>query len=220
MVEESEIRRLVAKSVGWLTGRFLTGEQVIPAGLIELLEVDSRSAHFQRADREETTVVSQLLGRFRETGRGRISHSDPLDLGTPWALEATFELDPVINLPGRAALALPLGLAAGNIRMIARSTALPGRRYEGLCSSARHTEQISLQLPAAVRVESIPPNVSFQRGPLRYEARYRLKGQVLHAQREYTATRTRAVCDASDEADFDALLGVLRRDLRGQVFLR
>lgn len=42
MVEESEIRRLVAKSVGWLTGRFLTGEQVIPAGLIELLEVDSR----------------------------------------------------------------------------------------------------------------------------------------------------------------------------------
>jgi hypothetical protein len=62
--------------------------------------------------------------------------------------------------------------------------------------------------------------VRFERGPLRYRASYQLQGRTLKVERELTADRASHTCTARDDEDWSALLRVLQRDLRGQVFLR
>ena len=77
-----------------------------------------------------------------------------------------------------------------------------------------------IRLPPKVRIERIPADVSFSKGPLRYSATYRRTGNVVHVTREIVADRPSHTCTARDDEDWAALLRVLQRDLRGQVFIR
>jgi hypothetical protein len=71
-----------------------------------------------------------------------------------------------------------------------------------------------------VRVERIPADVSFSQGPLHYSATYRRTANVVQITREIVADRQSSICTARDDEDWAALLRVLQRDLRGQVFVR
>jgi hypothetical protein len=183
-------------------------------------EVESRRALFEQQDQEQDSAVILRLGSLGNSGPVEYRHPDPVDLSVPWVLQQDLERGAMVNLPGPAAMALPLGLASGEIKSVAWGDVLPGRRFKAGCSSSRLVEEVEFKFPEGTRVERIPPDVDFSRGPLRYQARYRLQGQVLHSRREFTSRRSGAVCSARDDEDLEALQTVLRRDLRGQVFLR
>ena len=183
-------------------------------------EMDSRSERFDDQGREVSKIVDDLLSRFDETGTGNIEQPDPLDLTVPWELKSSFELDPVVNMPGPAAMTVPVGLAPGVIRGMRNEKAVPERRFEFYCGSHGYREETDMAFPASTRIDRIPPSVSFKRGALRYSAQYQRRGQSLHVVREYAAHRTGMACNATNDADWAALLPVLQRDLRGQVFFR
>jgi hypothetical protein len=183
-------------------------------------EVDSRSAQFDNVGKQAEDLARGYLSRFGETGTGDIEVDDPLDLDKPWKVESTFELDPVVNIPGPSAMAIPVGLAPGRLRGMSTSRPISGRRFESACVSARHREEVEIRLPPKARIERIPADVSFSRGPLRYSATYRRTGNVVQVTREIVADRASSICTASDDEDWAALLRVLQRDLRGQVFVR
>ncbi|MEI6028327.1 MAG: DUF3857 and transglutaminase domain-containing protein [Betaproteobacteria bacterium] len=183
-------------------------------------EVDSRSAQFDNLGKQAEDLARGYLSRFGETGTGDIEVDDPLDLDKPWKVESTFELDPVVNIPGPSAMAIPVGLAPGRLRGMSTSRPISGRRFESACVSARHREEVEIRLPPKVRIERIPADVSFSRGPLRYSATYRRTGNVVQVTRDIVADRVSSICTASDDEDWAALLRVLQRDLRGQVFVR
>ena len=71
-----------------------------------------------------------------------------------------------------------------------------------------------------MRIERIPADVSFSSGPLRYSAPYRRTGNEVQVIRELVADRASSICTSRDDEDWAALLRVLQRDLRGQVFVR
>jgi hypothetical protein len=183
-------------------------------------EVDSRSAQYDHIGISPQDTVREYLQRFGETGTGLIEAGDPLDLDTAWAVRATFQLDPVVNVPGVSAMTIPVGVTPGLLRAMATSSQPVLRRFDRYCLSWQHREEIELRLPPQVRIDRIPAGTRFQRGPLRYSATYRRTGQVVTITRELAADRTSHTCNASDDADWTALLRVLQRDLRGQVFLR
>jgi hypothetical protein len=183
-------------------------------------EMESRSARFDDQGREVSKIVDDLLSRFDETGTGNIEQPDPLDLTVPWEVTSSFELDPVVNMPGPAAMTVPVGLAPGVIRGMRNEKAAPQRRFEFYCGSHGYREETEIALPASTRIDRIPPSVSFKRGALRYSAQYQRRGQSLHVVREYTAHRAGLACNATNDADWAALLPVLQRDLRGQVVFR
>ena len=182
-------------------------------------EVDSRSAQFDNVGKDSEHLARYYLERFGETGTGEIFVGDPLDLGKPWKVESKFELDPVVNIPGPSAMAIPVGLAPGRLRGMVTSRPNSERRFASVCSSARHREEVDIQLPPTVQIERVPADVSFIRGPLRYSAIYRRVGNMVQISREMVAERASHICDARDDQDWAALLRVLQRDLRGQVFL-
>ena len=85
------------------------------ATMTGISENSSRTVRFEKKSEPEETVVKGLLYRFNETGSGSLEHTDPEDLDRPYWVRARFSLDPVSNMPGRGALAVPVGLAPGEI---------------------------------------------------------------------------------------------------------
>jgi hypothetical protein len=183
-------------------------------------EVDSRSAQFDNLGKLSEDLARSYLARFGETGTGEIKVDDPLDLDKPWKVQSTFELDPVVNIPGPSAMAIPVGLVPGRLKALSTSRPISGRRFDSACASWRNREEVELRLPPKLRIERIPADVSFSKGPLRYSATYRRTGNVVQITREIVADRASHICTARDDEDWAALLRVLQRDLRGQVFVR
>jgi len=185
-----------------------------------LYEVRSRYSQFKRSNREANDVANAVLARFGETGVGEYMNRDPRDLSRPWSVQSTFELDPVVNLPGPSAMTIPAGLTPGLIRFRAKYRPPPQRNFPFACRSVRETESIEIQIPAGVRITQVPSGVSFSSGPIRYQSAYRLRGRVLTATRDFVFRRSNSVCDAHDDRRWNEFLKVLQRDLRNQVFLR
>lgn len=183
-------------------------------------EVESRMAQFDNLGKRQEDLARRYLSRHGETGTGRIEPLDPLNLDKRWEVKATFELDPVVNIPGPSAMPIPVGLAPGEIRHLATTRPTSGRRFAYVCTSGRHREEVELRLPWNARIERIPTGVSFQRGPLRYASTYRRSGNLVLITREVSADRKSHTCTARDDEDWAALLRVMQRDLRGQVFIR
>jgi len=183
-------------------------------------EIKSRQSQASYKDKDQEGVVNRLLYRYLESGTGKIETPDPKDLDEPWFVDAVFKLDPMVNVPGPSALAIPVGLAPGNIRWLAMAKANLQKKYPESCASKRHVEQVNLEMPAGITVTSIPKNVTFKKGDLTYTARYTRKGSSLVSHRELVIKRKERFCQPSDENDWLALTDVMKRDLRSQVFIR
>ena len=183
-------------------------------------EGDSRYNQFAYLNRDQAETVNGLLMRFQESGTGTIMPTQPLALDSPWVVDATFQLDPVVNVPGPSAMTLPVGVSPGRIKGFADYKPPVSRRFPFVCDTSRHVEDISLEFGESVAIDRIPGNVSLQRGPLSYKASYRLEGKTLKVKREFEERRSGPVCGVQDDQDWNALREVLLRDLRGQVFFR
>jgi hypothetical protein len=164
--------------------------------------------------------VRRYLSGYGETGTGRLEPGDPIDLNQPWEVKATFALDPVVNTPGPSAMPIAVGLAPGEIRDLATTRPPSRRRFAYMCTSGRHHEEVELRLPWNASIERVPDGVTFEHGPLRYTSAYRRSGNLVLITREISIDRKSHTCTVRDDEDRAALLRVLQRDLRGQVFIR
>ena len=183
-------------------------------------QITSRYYQSRYKDKDQDGVVNQLLSRFMESGSGEIDAPDPKDLDAAWYVNAGFTLDPVVNVPGPSALILPVGLAPGHLRRLSMSTANLQRKFSESCFTQRHVEHVSLEIPSGISLSQLPKNVSFKQGALSYSAKYARKNNVIQAERQLVILRPERYCPPSDEADWQDLAKVIKRDLRSQVFIR
>ena len=184
------------------------------------LEVDSRWLVAQALEEEgESKFVESLLARQFEPGSGSIRAS-PNDLEQAWEVETTFELEPLLNLPGPGALRIPLALAPGRILALTERRAYANRQQPFVCESARHEEVVTLDFPEGITVVALPPAVDFQKAGITYRSRYELKGRTLTATRTYVAKWPGPICEPKDDLAWLEFRPVLVKDLRGQVVVR
>ena len=188
------------------------------AKMFGVFEVASRNSQFNYQNKEQSDVVNRLLSRFQETGWGEIVKTEPTNFNAPWQVNSTFELDPVVNVPGPSAMAIPVGLAPGRLKGFADVVLPKDRRFPTYCNSTQHEEWIDLAFPKDMKVTRVPKGVTFAQGSLRYESTYALQGQVLKIKRVYASSRTETLCGAESDKAFSDFTQVLRRDLRQQVF--
>jgi transglutaminase-like putative cysteine protease len=188
------------------------------AKMFGVFEVASRHSQFNYQNKDQTNVVNGLLSRFQETGWGEIEKTDPTNFDKAWQVNAVFELDPVVNVPGPSALAIPVGLAPGRMKYLADIVLPKDRKFPTYCVSTQHEEWIELGFPKNMKITRVPKGVSFATGPLKYQSTYELKGQVLNIKRKYVSERKQSICGAENDKWFSEFTQVLRRDLRQQVF--
>jgi hypothetical protein len=188
------------------------------ARMLGVFEVASRGSQFNYQNKNQADIVNRLLSRFQETGLGDIEKTEPTRYDKAWQVNATFELDPVVNVPGPSALAIPVGLAPGRMKYLADVVLPKERRFPTYCAATQHEEWIELAFPKDMKVTRVPKGVSFANGPIKYESTYELKGQILKIKRKYVSDRKQSICGAEDDKWFSNFTQVLRRDLRQQVF--
>lgn len=182
---------------------------------------NSRAAQFIYENREMQSVVDNILSRFQETGGGEMTHGDPTDLSNSWEVLSNFKLDPVINMPGASAFALPTGLTPGFIRVKANTKPYEGRRYPFSCGSNKHVEDVELELPKNVHVSRIPKGIEVRTAEQSYRSIYKLVGNRIYATREISTNVHADVCEPSQASAKDQMyiLKRIQADLRQQIFL-
>lgn len=188
------------------------------AKMFGVFEVASRNSQFNYQNKNQADIVNRLLARFQETGWGEIGKTEPTNFDKPWLVDATFELDPVVNVPGPSAMAIPVGLAPGRIKNFADVVLPKERRFPTTCNATKHEEWIDLAFPKDMKITRVPKGVSFVKDNLIYRSTYELKGQVLKIKRSYSASYKSNICGEEADKLFSAFTQVLRRDLRQQVF--
>jgi hypothetical protein len=161
--------------------------------------------------------INSMLRRFGESGTGRITGPDPLKHGEPWVLQGEFDLESVVNLPGPAALRIPVGLTRADLHNHASWRPLRERRNPFECSAGRWRDEVELELPDNARVAFMPRGVSAVNGAYRYQSEWRLDGRRVKVTRELVIRRDRGYCLPQDERDFAPVRDVLRRDLLAQI---
>lgn len=181
----------------------------------------SRLAQFSYENRDNQTIVDGILARFQESGIGEMIHPDPTDLAIRWMVDSKFELDPVINLPGPSAFAIPTGLSPGYIKTRAKERPFKNRRYPYVCGSDRHIEYIELNLPNNVRVTRVPDGRTAEIGAQYYKSSYRLEGRTLKVTRELSEEIRKDFCMPSknETTERTIMMNTIKADLRGQIFI-
>jgi hypothetical protein len=158
-----------------------------------------------------------MLRRFGESGTGQITGPDPLKHGEHWVLQGEFDLESVVNLPGPAALRIPVGLTRADLHGYANWRPLRERRNPFECSAGRWRDEVELELPDNARVAFMPRGVSAVNGAYRYQSDWQLDGRRVKVTRELVIRRDRGYCLPQDERDFAPVRDVLRRDLLAQI---
>lgn len=183
-------------------------------------EIGARATAHSRVHSDPDAVANQLLDRYKETGSGRITTPDALDLDSDWEQNANFTLNPLVNVPGPSAFAIPVGIARGDLHNWATMVIPNIRRFPTTCASTRHIEEYQIQFPRQVKIASVPRDVTFKRSSIVYTSTYVLIGRQLNVRREIVDEQMAPICANDDDDVWREFLPVLRRDLRSQVMLR
>lgn len=183
-------------------------------------ENGSRSSRFSARSRSEESEVQDLLFRYNESGTGSLKYADPTDLSLPYFVEARFKLESLSNMPGRGALAVPVGLAPGEMTSLASVIPPKDDGFPARCASRSIEESYSLTFPRNVSIEEVPKGVRFKRGDIVYESRFTRLKKTVRVDRKLTVQRSSMICGERENNDWLAFYGVLRRDLRSQIIYR
>ena len=183
-------------------------------------ETSSRAARFNAKNSPEEDIVKELLFRFNETGSGSIESVDPEALEEAYWVKSKFTLDALSNVPGRGAVAVPVGLAPGAIAAVGSNKPFPRRFTPFVCRSRTIEENYVITFPQNVVLEGIPMGATYSDGAIAYESSYRKDGQTVSVQRKLVFQRDSHVCDPIENDKWKAFYKVIQRDLRAQIFYR
>jgi len=183
--------------------------------------VDDLRARYKYSDYVTVTkekMIKNHLAMFGETGEGRFIPTDPYDLDKPFEVDSEFKIDPITNIPGRGALSIPVGLSAGNFKLIAFNKPKDKFNYPYICSSGYVEENYLVEFPSNVKVTDIPKNVAHSVDGATYDATYSLNGNVVEVKRMAKFERPGMVCKPTDLERWKGFHKVVQKDLRSQIF--
>ena len=193
---------------------------VSKAKMTGVFENRSRIVRASKESSDQEAVVKDLLFRFNETGSGHMTFPDPADISKPFGVDGAFTLEPLANMPGRGALAMPVGLAPGDIAGLGSRTPESKLNFPSKCASRLIEERYTLTFPSNVAIDAIPKSVSFRRGDIQYQSRFSLSGRKVTLHRSLRLQRASQMCGEKEREDWLAFYKVLQRDLRSQIIYK
>ena len=171
----------------------------------------TESAYGERAAREQ-------LAAARLAGTGTYKPSLASDLDRPFELETSFTLEPIANVPGPAAISVPMGLAPREFEQIAFSKSIDKPTKPVVCRSRTLEDIQVIEFPSNVRLGLIPVNVNYKGGDINYSSSYLKKESQIEIRRKVIIQHPSMVCGPAQIKAWNKFVGVLQKDLRSQIF--
>ena len=171
----------------------------------------AEGAYGERAAREQ-------LSAARLAGAGSYKLSNVADLDKLFELETTFSLEPISNVPGPAAISVPMGLAPRELEQIAFSKSIENPTKPVVCRSRTIEDTQTISFPPNVRIGLIPIGVEYKQGDIQYNVSYIKKDNQIEIKRKAVIQHPSMVCGPSQIRAWNKFVGVVQKDLRAQIF--
>lgn len=163
-------------------------------------------------------MVKNQLSKFRQTGEGKIKTSYVYDLNEPFTTDSDFTLDAIANVPGPGAMTIPVGLAPGELAIIANERPPEKFTRPYVCATKWVNEVYQINFPSNTKVTRIPADVSFKKGGIEYKAVYQQEKNAVFAIRSLEVQRAGAVCKPEELQKWKEFYQVFIKDMRSQIF--
>ncbi|SDX14854.1 DUF3857 domain-containing transglutaminase family protein [Lysobacter enzymogenes] len=152
----------------------------------------------------------QAIGSFRQ--------DDPKPLRSRHNFQVDIEAKQAVPMPGAFALGAffttPLPVAA----LVGSGAASQIKdEGEGLCIGGRSEETYRIEFPKTVKVLAKPQDLKLESNGSRYEASYRLEGNVLHAHRVIEDVSVGPVCSGEYNRGYSEFASKVLPNLKAQV---
>ena len=178
---------------------------------------------FRRATRSRMAQIAQE--RLRQMGMRGTAETETDDVEAtsgPFAVSMTGALEHVLWPDGMTAVATLSSLGGGIASQVQDWLSVPARTQSYVCLGGTFVEQGTMKLANDVKVVYVPPDLTIDEAPIRYEARYVFDpaSGVLQVSRRMQADFGKQVCSPMD---FEAMRGTLvriERDASAQVVVR
>lgn len=162
--------------------------------------------------------TQDLLARSRLTGSGTLKPTDASDLEHPFSLDTTFNLDPIANVPGPGAITAPMGLAPREIEEIAFYKSIENPTQPAVCRSRTIVDLQRIEFPDNTKVTRVPRSSNYKDSDVEYHSSYTQQGNTVEVRRNLVIQHASMVCSVNEIKAWNKFLGVLQKDLRGQIF--
>lgn len=188
------------------------------------LELNGRLAVSTREQFRELDAGSrdELVKKyFRSSGlaaTGTMRFDDPKPLEEHFAIQASFDVEDLVVVPGGFPIA-PWFLSMAPISgIVASQQPDPGQPAgESACGGIRSEEQYTYEFAAPLRILAIPPDASFSEGPVSYTATHRREGNRIVVKRTLDDRTPGPVCSAEYNTGYQALMRKALTNLRAQI---
>ncbi|MGH8082060.1 MAG: DUF3857 domain-containing transglutaminase family protein, partial [Lysobacter sp.] len=188
------------------------------------VEINGRPAMEFRAgmreitDKDAADLVKNVFERGGVQATGSFRQDDPKPLRSQHAYQVEIDAKQALPMPG----AFPLGPIFVNPQpvaaLVASGTTLEiGGEEEELCRGGRSEESYRIEFPKTVKVLAKPQDLKLESNGSRYEATYRLEGNVLHVHRVIEDATTGPVCSSEYNRAYSEFARKVVPNLKAQV---
>ncbi|AZQ53729.1 DUF3857 domain-containing protein [Burkholderia cenocepacia] len=169
----------------------------------------------------EPVFAQALLAANGSEGTGRYRHGDLNDLQTAFSFSGVFELPDYTPVPGPGAMRVPRGLGGFNTIASAFDWAGSARRKTPfLFKAGRFSEITKLELPASMKVLSLPKPVTVTSPLGTYTSSYALEGSTISATRTLELNSPRPYLQPDEYPEFRRMARSIKHDLAAQIVYR
>ena len=184
------------------------------------LEIDSRGSRYNDQQTGQEIVVRNLFFRFNEIGDGKLSYTDPTNFDEVYKVQASFEMERIVDTSRAGAFRLPVGLAPGRIAGYTTYKPIAARRFPYVCDSHTDVDKTRFTLPSNLQITQLPEDVLFDDGELRFTSHYRQDQQQVLVERRLVVQYPSRVCTPDQHANWKELIAVMRADQQAMVMFR
>ena len=179
--------------------------------------ISMREALRDMTQEQAQDVVKNYFQAGGLVAQGTFRQDDPKALIDRQNYDVQFEVAQMLPVPG----AIPLGPMFMNPMPVASFAAGANEDIseegETACTGGRSEEIYRIEFPAAMKVIAVPSDLTVESGGLRYQATYRLKGNVLEASRVLEDGTPGPLCTPEYNRAFQAFAKKVLPNLKSQV---
>ncbi|QQP99260.1 DUF3857 domain-containing transglutaminase family protein [Lysobacter enzymogenes] len=188
------------------------------------VELDGRPAMEFRAglreltDKDAAELVKKVFERNGVQATGSFRQDDPKPLRSQHRYQVEIDAKQAVQMPGAFPLG-PMFMTPQPVAALVGSGQVPELKDEGdgLCGGGRSEETYRIEFPKTVKVLAKPQDLKLESNGSRYEASYRLEGNVLHAHRVIEDATVGPVCTGEYNRGYSEFARKVVPNLKAQV---
>lgn len=187
------------------------------SALTGTIEINSRGFRFSELTEPMEKTVNDLLYRFNEIGSGQIRHTPPKNIDDAYTWGSDFKLDSITDLTRSGAFIIPVGVSPGYIASMTIYKPLDQREFPYVCDSTSTEDKYTINLPDYIAISTMPINVNYQTEHIRYQASYRLDGNLMEVSRKLVVQYPSRKCSPAMYPEMLEAIRVVRADHRSPI---